>query len=356
MNKELYELMENILYNEIIPECKLGNLMIGDINPAISFTANIEGKKDIDSTLPCLVINDTKIFNKYMYDYVLESIKFYYDGLYSHDNIKSVISYLIANLTDIELSNPIGAIISRTNMLKENISKNINTSFLDYDCCVSITKLAPYLETPYSFNAKVIDEDDTFNLPSIMFGIDGDKCIIYAMQNKDNSNNKLKKKLNRLFYKFNDKVEDSFDSDNFNISDITMSFVASIIMFINYLNENNINKIEVKVNAPIRYNNHFEANERRLRYKEKVLSDSEYQEYKKMIERQNEAYKDNITLKLLRTFYRVCSYGDVLNVNTMPFSVSDSMKLTINDEGIFNNDLCNMIYKSKLDKKDNYLK
>ena len=41
MNKELYELMENILYNEIIPECKLGNLMIGDINPAISFTAPI---------------------------------------------------------------------------------------------------------------------------------------------------------------------------------------------------------------------------------------------------------------------------------------------------------------------------
>lgn len=66
MNKELYELMENILYNEIIPECKLGNLMIGDINPAISFAANIEGKKDIDSTLPCLVINDTTIFNKYM--------------------------------------------------------------------------------------------------------------------------------------------------------------------------------------------------------------------------------------------------------------------------------------------------
>ena len=40
----------------------------------------------------------------------------------------------------------------------------------------------------------------------------------------------------------------------------------------------------------------------------------------------------------------------------MPFSVSDSMKLTINDEGTFNNDLCNMIYKSKVDKKDNYLK
>ena len=93
--------------------------------------------------------------------------------------------------------------------------------------------------------------------------------------------------------KFSIKVEDSFDSDNFNISDITMSFVASIIMFINYLNENNINKIEVKVNAPIRYNNHFEANERRLRYKEKVLSDSEYQEYKKMIEKQNEAYTGN---------------------------------------------------------------
>lgn len=41
MNKELYELIEDILYNEIIPECKLGNLMIGDINPAISFVTNI---------------------------------------------------------------------------------------------------------------------------------------------------------------------------------------------------------------------------------------------------------------------------------------------------------------------------
>lgn len=66
MNRELYELIEDILYNEIIPECKLGNLNIGDINPAISFVTNIEGKKDSDSTLPCLVINDTTIFNKYM--------------------------------------------------------------------------------------------------------------------------------------------------------------------------------------------------------------------------------------------------------------------------------------------------
>lgn len=351
MNEGLYNLIINILYNEIIPECKLGNLTINDINPAISFDVNIEGKKNNDNLLPCLVINDKEIFNNYMYKYVVEAIKFYYGGSYNHDNIKSIISYLISNLTDIELSNPIGAIITRTNMLKEDISKNIKTTFLDYDCDINISKLAPYLESPYVFNVKINDMDDEYNLPKIMFGIDENKCFVYAMQNKDNHNNKLKKKLNRLFYKFNDKVEDNFDSDKFNISDITMSFIAAIIMFVNYLNEVGIDKIEVKVNVPIRYNNHFESNKRRLNYKKKTLSDSEYKEYEKKIKKQNEAYKNNIILKMMRTFYRVCSYGDVLNVNIMPFIVSDNMEIVINESGTFNNDLCNMIYISKAKKK-----
>ncbi len=355
-NKGLYDLMVSILYGEIIPECKNGALFIGDLNPAISFVTNLEGIVDTNSNKPCLVIKDKDMFNKYIYDYLIESINFYYDGLYTHDNIKSAISFLIANLTDIELSDPIKAIQSRTNMLKIDISEDIKTSFLNYDCDVKVSKLQSFLETPYAFNININNGEDLFKLPSVMFGIDNDKCVIYAIQNKDNSNNNLKKKLNRLFYKFNDGVEDNFDSETFNITDITMSFVASIIMFINYLNEKGISKVEVKVNTPIRYNNHFESNKRRLNYKQMQLDHgtitmNEYKEYADRIEKQNNAYKSNIILKLLRTFYRVSSYGNVLRIDTMPFSVSDSIMMTIREDGTFDNKLCSEIYKKNDNKK-----
>lgn len=353
MNEELYKIINNILYDEVIPECNKEKLKIGDINPAISFTTNIEGKKmHDDNNYPCLVINDKNIFNKYLYTYIENAIEFYYNNNYTHDNIKSLISYLIANLTDIELSNPIPAIISRTNMFKNDLSNNINTSFLDYDCLINISKIKLFLEAPYSFDTIIKNNDEEFMLPSIIFGIDDDKCIIYAIQNKNNINNNLKKKLNRLFYKFNDKIEDSFDSEHFNITDVTMSFIASIIMFINYLNELDIKKLDVKFNMPIRYNNHFTSNKRRLEYKKKYLTEEEFVKYKEMIDKQNESYKDNIILKLVRTFYRIKEMGNVININYMPFNISDSINISINKDGTFNNDLCNLIYrKNNIQKK-----
>lgn len=346
MNEKLYNIINNILYEEIIPECSQDKLIIGDIKPAIYFAVNIEGRRiNSNDNYPCLVINDKNTFNKYLYNYVVEALKFYYDNNYTHDNIKSLISYLIANLTDLELSNPIPAIISRTNMLKNDLTSSAKTIFLDYDCTINVSKIKPFLEAPYSFDTIIKNNDEEFMLPSIIFGIDKDKCLIYAIQNKNNMNNNLKKKLNRLFYKFNDKVEDTFDSEHFNITDVTMSFIASIIMFINYLNEQEIKNIDVKLNMPIRYNNHFSSNERRLDYKKKYLSEDEFIKYKEMIDRQNESYKDNIILKLVRTFYRVKEMGDVININYMPFNISDSINISINKNGSFNNDLCNLIYK-----------
>ena len=106
-----------------------------------------------------------------------------------------------------------------------------------------------------------------------------------------------------------------------------------------------IKNIDVKLNMPIRYNNHFSSNERRLDYKKKYLSEDEFIKYKEMIDRQNESYKDNIILKLVRTFYRVKEMGDVININYMPFNTSDSINISINKNGSFNNDLCNLIYK-----------
>lgn len=358
MNKGeiMLEQINSIFYDEIVPECAYGKLDIDGVNPAIAFNTNIEGNlisnPQEKEYLPCLSIKDVNTFNIYLQDYVKEAIRFYYDNDFSHDNIKSVISYLIANLTDIELSDSIKAIITRTNMLREKVEEDtVNTSFLGYDCEIEIKKLKPFLETPYSYNIKIKDKEEQYDLPSIMFAIENDTCYIYAIQNKKTSDTKLRKKLNRVFYKFNSNVQDKFDSENFNITDVTMSFMASSLVFLNYLNSIGISSINVKVNMPIRYNNHFSSNNRRLEYQKKTLSEEKYKEYETKIEKQNESYKENIVLKFMRTFYRLKEQGDVLQINGMPFAVSDSMQMTMNKEGSFTNDLCNAIYKTSEKRK-----
>lgn len=212
-------------------------------------------------------------------------------------------------------------------------------------------KLSPMLEAPCSFALELNDEEHNYVLPNIIFGISYDTAYIYAIQNKFLENNPLRKKINRLLFKINDGFLSNNESDIFNAKDVSMPFVASIVIFIDYLKKIGIEKIIVPVNLPIRYNSHYESFNRRINYAISKYSDDEFNSYKEHLEKQNKAYDDNTIMKLVRTFYRVAMQGDVLKINKYPFECGSNLCMKINKYGSFNNDFLNDIFNNSLKRK-----
>ena len=349
-------MIKDIFYNEIINECASNNLKIGNDTPAIMFDTIIREEK-IDTTeknniKPTLVINNTSSFFFSLENYVNKAILFYYDGIITHDNIKSLICYAFSNATDFDLSNPVLYLNLRSSFLNNDIScPIIYKNILGYDSIITIKKEKAILEAPYSFSCKLKYFDVEYEFPNIFFGISNDTCYIYAIQNKFKEKNELQKKINRLLYKINDGYEFNCDNDLLNPNDVTMSFLAIITIFINYLNELDICKINVVINLPIRYNAHYESYRRRLEYNKKVLDNDSFIKYKDNLDLKNKYYDDNTIMKLIRNFYRLQSQGDVLKINKYPFMDGSSLSININKDGMFNNELLNeLLNKSKIIK------
>lgn len=341
------DFIENIFYEEVIPECVEGNLKIGDFMPTIKFATIIENQKqEFNYKHPLLIITDNKRFKKVLIEYVKKAIKFYYEGNFTHDNIKSVLAYTFINATSNELSNPIPYLNRRINFLDYKLEDYFEEdAFGSYKAYTWIEKVNPLLETPYVFKVKIKDDDNECILPQLYFGIDSDTAYVYAIQNKNkNVSNNLSKKLNRMLFKFNNKYVDDSYGDLFNGKDVTMSFLATIIFFINFLKKFNIKKIKVVISLPIRYNSHYESYKRRLDYQINKMGSEEYKEYKASLDKSNKAFNDNSNMKLIRSFYRISKMGDVLKIISLPLQVDTNLSAYVNYDGMFENDLCNLIY------------
>lgn len=352
-------MVEKIFYEEIILECSSKTLSIGDYYPTIFFDVKIL-EDNIDTSLkdeinpkPKLIINNKKEFIKALESYVKKGIDFYYNGDFSHDNVKSLIAYVLSNATNNDLVNPVSFLRLRESFLNENyeLYNNLERNFLGYSGTMKLKKLSPMLEAPYSFALELNDEEHSYVLPNIIFGISDDTAYIYAIQNKFLENNPLRKKINRLLFKINDGFSSDDISSVFNAKDVSMSFVASIVTFIDYLKKIGIEKIIVPINLPIRYNSHYESFNRRINYAIIKYSDDEFNSYKEDLEKQNKAYDDNTIMKLVRTFYRVAMQGDVLKINKYPFECGSNLCMKINKYGSFNNDFLNELFNNSLKRK-----
>ncbi len=151
-------MIEKIFYEEITPECSKKTLSVGDFKPTIFFNVKfLEENNDVllnesINPKPVLVINNKEEFNKALRDYVLSGIKFYYDGVISHDNIKSLIAYVFSNTTQEDLVNPVLFLNLRKSFFDFVPSDyNIKKDVLGYDGKIIISKLKPFLEAPFSF-------------------------------------------------------------------------------------------------------------------------------------------------------------------------------------------------------------
>ena len=343
--------MKEIFY-ELIKETCNGKVIIDNEEWNYSFNTIIKSNnkekirlENKDNNI-CLIIKNEDNFFKLLEKYINLELSINRKTL-NIKNVKDKIKFLIVNLfanaTTEDFINPERFIRRNIFFLKDNtfnyldkvLEVNVDNLLKDTNLEIKREQNSTMMETPYKITFTLKNEEEKHFLPSIYYGIEEEngikKCYIYGIQaSKKNDNNKFNKKINRLLYKINDGVEDTQEyydyknnkSDYYpegNISDVTMSFLLSLNMFVTLLQSENIKEIKAVPYLPVRYNSRELAAIRNNR--------------EDLFER-NKKIQTNLTNKFIRTFRRLEKQNNNIEVTMYPYEIDEflTIKLSNNKE------------------------
>ncbi|MEG2621196.1 MAG: hypothetical protein RSA10_03855 [Bacilli bacterium] len=356
------EYISKIFFEEIIPEVIHEGFFANDVFGAVSFNTNIVelgkfyGNQTAKNPKPVLVIKNVENFSNVLEQYVNKALPFYFNkSSFSHDDIKETLGYAFSNATYYDFSNPVEYLKIRTAFLDDNLPNEKKTYLgfspaLSSEISIFCSKEKMLLETPYSLTPVLNRNDEEVALPKVMIGINGETCYIYALQNKVSENTKFKKEINRLLFKLDSGFIEPFESTNNvenpeNLTGVTKSFLASLIITFGFLKSIGINNVIVPSFLPVRYNSHVISFNRRMKYYESIKTDKD--KIDKIIndhEKEMSYYQENTTMKFIRTFRRIVYQSKGINVSFIPMQKDDSMHISITNEVLFDNDLENNLY------------
>lgn len=343
------------IFDEIVEEAKKGQVIIDDAIYNIKFDVSYD-EITKDNTLK---ISDKNKFLSILDIYVKLIIEKYNIQNYDYKEIKKIITVLFSNITYKDFDNPqlfVEKYIDFSQNKLENITIENVECLLDSRIVLENNLQSLFLETPYCCEITISKDNFEYKLPKISYGISNNKCYIYAVQNdKKYEQNEYTKKIKRLLYKLNDGVVENDEYINFkhekdsyypeNISDVTLSFVLALSIFIKQLDLEKISDIEVVTFLPIRYYAKEKANYKRLKYKTKVQNLDNLQRlelYKEYLKEQSKI-QFNLTNKLIRNFYRLEYHLEGLKILNDVDNAYEYLKININDIKCSNNDLLNEI-------------
>lgn len=378
LNKEIImkELILNIFYNKIIKEARNnspvdvnGWKFFVDFDTLVEKEMNTQANNDI-----VLTIKDKRTFDNVLTDYTVAMINHLekyqklhgIDAVYHDGNLEKMIESALVNVwfnaTEEDFKDPVNFLRIRKDFLEDDLSiikynikyKSSNIALLNsnhIEATIDIQNPSAH-ETPFVFKSRICnDNNETYQLPNISYGISNGKCYIYAIQgDKPSELNTYHKKVNRLLYRANKNF--NFDYEEENIKDVSSSQLFSLTIFLKMLEQNNINELIVKNNFPIRYN----AKEKLLiqkinKLKEKLESSSEYDkniriETNKMIE-DNDLLYQNIINKYLRIFRRIEYHFSNVNITSFPYELDNNMHIKLTEYNDFSNDhILNSVYEN----------
>ena len=185
---------------------------------------------------------------------------------------------------------------------------NIIDTYMDNIIDAKKSENTLWFETINNISFDLINREKQliYHLPSIHYGIDGDKCFIYAVQNM--TKQESDKKLERSLYKLNKGIDNPVNHP---------SFVLALKTFINMLKSEGIYNIEVPLLEVMNYDYHAmigkrtkEMFERQWRditdleecEKEQYEIDKEL--YEKFVDKEDFISKNKIE-GLVNLFYRI---------------------------------------------------
>ena len=348
--------IKKIFYEGIVPEAMKGKINVF-FNYSVAFSTNIIPLNkvytcNIDSSelqIPMLMIKDKEKFDELLTEYVYKALE-YYDDSNFYDEIKYskyddknmickeklILVCLFANATTEDFNNPIDFLRKRISFMDNHMDKRISLGYsenLKANIDMGILKDTINNEGTDEFIVKAYDEREKYIFPRVKFGISDDTVHIYAIQNEDDNNNDLSKKINRRLYKVGEGFTD-LDSEE-NPKDITASFLVVLNMAISYFKSLGYVKFEVPSMLIIRWNS------------KKIINDTKYKMKKIDFNKKNELdnqlnyIQENLTNKLIRTFLRLACHYNNIDVISFPYEIDSALHvlIDINKEERCNNKL-----------------
>lgn len=360
----------NVFYDEIINEASTGrvdcffmmNLLFSTYIREENKT--IEAKKNDDGRylIPRLVIKNKDNFNKLLTEYLALARKKYDLSIYQDEltfadveNYEQVINKII--LTTLLANATYDDFSESEEFLKKQIAFLKDETFSEYEEPTIIgysETLGGYVEveniqetilneTPNSLKISVIEPEtnERYTFPLVRYGIEDNKCYIYAVQKNKryDEENKFKKKVNRRLFQIGENFDTKNDTyENYgegNLKDVSASFVVASNIALGLLASKGITDIVVPSILIERWN----AKETGIIVKSKREENS--QEYIDSNKEEHNKIQNNLTEKLLRTFLRIVSHNKTFNVTAYPFDIDSSLHIKTSEELDCNNTLLN---------------
>lgn len=249
------------LLDEVFREAEKGEIIVDKAHSAMVYRArfftNIEGSnKTKNSSCPTLIIHSQKDFIEKIQKYLEKAIDFYkssqeYYDLNDRDFNKFLITCLIINAAQGDFNNFSNYVENRTNQIDGGVLKEFEKikDFEGSELVLKTEKLKPNLEAPYKATFSFEGADEKFVLPSILYGVSGNKATIYAVQNMaKEQKNKLSKKLDRYFRKVN---KGTLEQDY--ITEVSPNAVVALTLFIGKMKECGVEQVEAPCIMPLRH-------------------------------------------------------------------------------------------------------
>lgn len=381
-------LIEEIFFNQVLPNLKNGSIEIpiyntnsnGDI---FTFNVLVDAYDETSPYYLCIQDKEKLVNSLYEYMKIMLSNDSSINKQNIYDKIKYYLTLLWVNATYEDLRNPVRFIqkyidFNNNPLFEDEFTYASNIESLnDADIDVIIKREPANMETPYSFNAQINlfdnGKENNYYLPSICYGVSGDICYIYSIQNSGMfaSNPGFEKKIKRLLYKMNENVS-SHESEDFkeykrlekqgnnmedefypeNISDVSVSAILALTVFMDSLNDMGIKNIKVVPFLPIRYKNRKSEYEKKYQLKLKQLKVDEIKELKQNLEEKRLLIQSNLTNKFIRDFMRLKHHFNGIGILSYPMEVDEYLSININNMECHNNKLIENILSNKV--QDDY--
>lgn len=328
------------LFYELIKEASIGKVEICDDEWPVSFNTIIEGETERkefyeEGNLATLYIKDEEKFLKKLEEYIDLELQqnrkrpsFYKEN--EKYNKKWIMMYLFSYATTEDFVNPLEYVQRKIDFLRDNslshyeetITIPLSSSMKNLDLEIEKVQNPVSMETPNRMQIRLREGESIYHLPSIYYGIREENhekvCYIYGvLKPKEEDDEKLYKKVNRLLFKLNDGVEKREDynsEEESNIKDVSMPFVFSLNIFVSLLQREGIQKIKVVSYLPMSYSS-----------REQIANERDREDLRE----RNQKIQENLTNKLIRTFRRLSIQNQALEIETYPYEVDEYLTLSL---------------------------
>lgn len=325
-------------FNEIIREARTNEIkyyevLFGKLYECIfRMGFNVVENGVVSDSLFNLYINDYKDLIKKLEEYVYIAINLYQFDMNEYD-IKKILILLWANITNEEMLDVNSFVQKYIDFFNNNAlvgyhgEKTIDgIGKLSYSFDIQSYKQ----ETPYCFNScfsnLINGQEVIYHLPRISYGIIGDKCYIYAIQNKNKKSNNPEQLVYDEIVK---KKMNTINSGVKTYRNVTPSALIAIILFLSILQEKNINKIEVVCNLPIRHQNRRLVNEFKLQVENQEKSVVDIEKIQSIMKSKSVQIYNNTVIKYKDSFKRIANQFGVI-MRLPENELSENLFLSVN--------------------------